>query len=220
MSSAIGTWIVNETLALVVQSTYTTKSFKVSGVYNSIDGTGVLVELPFTSIAWKRTSSSAKNSMDISCPSDVVDYTFNSYYVKSDSTSMSGDIRVSYTSSYSLRYFGSSNANFEKLRTFTITGGTDVENATFISYLEQCATKIEVSTPSTINYNGTDTELNEGQTATLHCANKKAESDIVVAFGSAGNITYNGTETSIEGGKTATLQCNGKKMKSDVVIAL
>lgn len=83
-----------------------------------------------------------------------------------------------------------------------------------------CVSFKVASTPTTITCNGVDTELNEGQTATLKCANKKAVSDIVVAFGSAGTITYNGTQTSVESGKTATLQCNGKKMETDVVIAL
>lgn len=84
----------------------------------------------------------------------------------------------------------------------------------------ECVSFKAASTPTTITCNGVDTELTEGQTATLKCANKKAVSDIVVAFGSAGTITYNGNETAVEKGKTATLQCNGKKMETDVVIAI
>ena len=101
-----------------------------------------------------------------------------------------------------------------------IFGGANATNTALISYLETNATQIIEATPTTITCNGTDTELNEGQTATLKCANKKAVSDIVVAFGVAGTITYNGTETAIESGKTATLECDGKKMATDVVIAL
>lgn len=104
-------------------------------------------------------------------------------------------------------------------QTITITEDTEVDD-TFAQWFAANTTSGETSASTIITYNGTDTELNEGQIATLHCANKKAVSDIVVAFGSAGTITYNGTETSVESGKTATLQCNGKKMKSDVVIAL
>lgn len=72
-----------------------------------------------------------------------------------------------------------------------------------------------------ITYNGTTiASLAEGQAATLSCAGKKAKSNIVVAFGSAGKVTYNGVETAVLSGKTATLSCGGKKMKTDVTVTV
>lgn len=71
---------------------------------------------------------------------------------------------------------------------------------------------------ATVTYNGTETTLEAGQTATLACAGKKALGNIVVAFDGAGSITYNMSATEVEAGKTATLQCAGKKMTSDVYI--
>lgn len=71
-----------------------------------------------------------------------------------------------------------------------------------------------------ITYNGLAiAALEEGQKATLNCAEKLAVSDIVVAFATTGSIAYNGTEMSVTAGKTATLVCSGKKMKTDVVIS-
>ena len=78
-------------------------------------------------------------------------------------------------------------------------------------------------TPSTIThitYDGKNTELTEGQTATLTCNGKKMKSDVVINFGVDGKIFYNGNTTEVEAGNTATLQCAGKKMKSDVIISL
>jgi hypothetical protein len=61
-----------------------------------------------------------------------------------------------------------------------------------------------------ITYNGaTIASLAGGQAATLSCAGKKAKSNIVIAFGSAGKIAYNGIETAVLSGKTATLSCGG-----------
>lgn len=77
---------------------------------------------------------------------------------------------------------------------------------------------LEGGTPAVITYNGTETTLENGKTATLACKGKKATSNIVVKFGSDGGITYGGSTTDVEGGKTATLQCAGKKMTSDVYI--
>lgn len=75
-----------------------------------------------------------------------------------------------------------------------------------------------VVTPTEITYNGATTSVEVGQTTTLSCAEKKAVTDIVAVFGSAGTITYNGAETSVEAGQTATMECEDKKMLTDVVI--
>lgn len=101
-----------------------------------------------------------------------------------------------------------------------IYGGDDATNETLIAWLEANATQVIETTPTEITYNGATTSLEAGQTATLSCAEKKAVTDIVVAFASSGTITYNGTETSVEAGQTATMECEGKKMLSDVVVSL
>ena len=102
-----------------------------------------------------------------------------------------------------------------------ITGGVDAESSEFIAWVFGAGELWENEPQKTsISYNGETTEMTEGQTATLACANKKAKVNIVIAFGSAGAITYNGSTTEVEAGKTATLQCAGKKMTSDVLITV
>lgn len=60
--------------------------------------------------------------------------------------------------------------------------------------------------------------LDNGQTATLKCAGKKAITDIIVPLSGNGTITYNGTETVVEAGKIAYLSCAGKKLLTDVIV--
>ena len=82
------------------------------------------------------------------------------------------------------------------------------------------ANAVEVKEGINITYNGTETTIEAGQTATLACNGKKALTDVVVVFGADGSITYNGTETAVSAGQTATMACAGKKMLTDVVIAV
>lgn len=77
---------------------------------------------------------------------------------------------------------------------------------------------VEETPVATITYNGKSIELTDGQIATLHCAGKKAVTDIVVVFDSQGRITYDGLETEVDSGKIATLSCAGKKMLTDIII--
>jgi hypothetical protein len=60
--------------------------------------------------------------------------------------------------------------------------------------------------------------LDNGQTATLKCAGKKAVTDIIVPISGKGTITYNGVETAIESSKVAYLSCAGKKLLTDVIV--
>lgn len=106
----------------------------------------------------------------------------------------------------------------------TIDFGTTEQEVSdeFYTWFTTNATQIE-ETPiaTTITYNdSTLTTLEAGQGATLACNGKKAKSNIVISFVSAGTITYNGVDTSVEAGKTATLECSGKKMISDVVVRM
>lgn len=76
-------------------------------------------------------------------------------------------------------------------------------------------------TSTKITYNGTAiASIEAGQTATLSCAGKKAKTDIIINFISAGVIIYNNTETTVETGKTATLSCAGKKMLTDIMVTI
>lgn len=104
--------------------------------------------------------------------------------------------------------------------TMVISGGDDAKNTALINWLSEYGILQETETKIYITYNGKSATLTNGQTATLHCAGKKAVADIVAAFDSNGRITYNGKETAVEAGKTATLACAGKKMKTDVVITV
>lgn len=73
---------------------------------------------------------------------------------------------------------------------------------------------------ATITYNDSNKAVKVGETATLPCAGKKAKSDIVIEFYSAGTIIYNSKETMVETGKVATLSCTGKKMLTDIVVTV
>ena len=106
----------------------------------------------------------------------------------------------------------------DNYKDITSTGGADIQDTTFINWLENNATQIKGS----IAYNNTElAAVNFAQVATLECMEKKAATDIAISFFcKAGIIVYNDNKTVIEAGKTATLQCAGKKMLSDILVTI
>lgn len=110
-------------------------------------------------------------------------------------------------------------------RTIAITGGTDVTNANFISWLETNATQvIEPSGGSlTVTYNSSDIiETTSDGTYTLPCSGKIMSSDIVIDAVDVNSltVTYNNSNiiNAVSGTHTYTLSCNGKYMSSDIGI--
>ena len=197
------------------------RSFKITGVYNSWDAQKKLIELPFETIQFDRSSDKDILNITLKCPEAVSSYTFNSYYTQADTMALSGNIRVSYTSGYSLRYCSPSNADYEKLRTLTITGGDDVEDETFISWFTANATLIEEEPSATvITYNGsTIATLEAGQTATIKTAETEVEHDIIITPVFPINIAYGDIIATAEAGQTATVKCANTEVDFDIVVS-
>ena len=61
--------------------------------------------------------------------------------------------------------------------------------------------------------------LHSGQSATLHCAGLRAQSDLVIQFTVGGEVRYDAA-TVVGEAKKATLHCAGKRMTQDVVISV
>ena len=95
-----------------------------------------------------------------------------------------------------------------------VTGGTALTDEAFANWIKSNA----VATPSTITYNDTETSVEALQTATMHCAGKKAITDIVVNSIHPLWVTYNGQRVGVSGKKISTLNCGGKKMLSNVAV--
>jgi hypothetical protein len=170
--------------------------------------TTVVQEVNFTFIKWDGSIGQA-NGIGVHRDS----YKFSLVYLDGTTILSWGYIYRVYSGSWSTGW------DNENGKTITFIEEQEVSDE-FYEWFTANATQVIESTPTTITYNGTETTIETGQTATLACNGKKALTDVVVVFGADGSITYNGTETAVSAGQTATMVCAGKKMLTDVVVAV
>lgn len=136
-----GTWLMNETLLLntSLSSDGGQNSYSVTGFYNSINENGELVEVPLTSIRTYRWRSAS--DIELVCGDNAYKYRTDNIYYYNNETSLTGPMRVYFDGNTPIAY-KSSGVHWEKLRTFTITGGADLENEQFIKLISENAIKV------------------------------------------------------------------------------
>lgn len=139
--SAVGTWLLNESLSGLSTKTiwYVTGSF--TGCWSS--------SFELYSIAVDSSVVSIDSPFDVGyCGGNEYYYTVSGDLTFSDPSALS--LSGSYIRAWLFEVMESSGYGFEKtsaegikLRTFTITGGTDATNSNLIAWLEANATRVE-----------------------------------------------------------------------------